>query len=87
MDRVFDKKSTVADLLAILFATGQALGDSGFRSELETAVDELKEAIGSHSSEDQRRGVALRVTDKLRRLVADELRRDEIENPKRRDCR
>src|SRR5580700_2236976 len=84
LDRVFDRESKVIDLHAILFATDRALGENHFRLAFESPIHELKKTIQSKVPEDQRRDFALEITDDLRKVVADELRRNATENPKQR---
>lgn len=84
LDRLFDSQSEVVDLYALLFATGKAFGSNPLHGVFDPPVHELRKLIQSKESEDQRRDFALIRTNDLRKAIADELRRDAVENPKQR---
>lgn len=84
LDRVFDRELRVVDLKALLFATGRALGGTAFAAAFESPFGELEKLVRSQASQDQKRDLALRATDDLRKVIADALRSDATDNPKRR---
>jgi hypothetical protein len=71
LDRLFDSRSTVIDVYALLFATSKALAGSAFCPHLEPMAGELLAIVRTKgSSEESRRHAALVATDDLRKFLA-----------------
>src|ERR1700733_14962841 len=82
LNRLFDRDSTVVDVHALLVATATPLHGSGLASAFESPTRQLRDILQSDALPDRKRDLALDATDDLRKFVAEELRRDAIENPK-----
>jgi hypothetical protein len=80
LDRLFDRKSKVVDLYALVVATSVALRGSRFAAVAELPIVELEKVVRSGESEVGQRDLALWVTDELRLFVAQELDGDEEGN-------
>ncbi len=68
LDRLFDRKTTVVDVHALLFATSCAMNHSRFYDELRRAAENL--APLRARAHDSGRDEALAVTNSLRILLA-----------------
>jgi hypothetical protein len=71
LDRLFDREMYVIDLLALLFATAEALRTTRHYEELLNPTNELREVVRSGATRDAQRDRALHITDKLRHYLAD----------------
>ena len=84
LDRLFDKESTVADVHSLLVSTVTALHGGELIVHFENPVRGLWDVVQSDALPDRERILGLEATDNLRKFVAKELRRDAMENPRRR---
>ncbi len=73
LDRLFDRKSTVIDVYALLFATSKALANTPHYPHIEPLVGNLLTIVRRQGSEEVRRDAALVATDDLRKFLADSL--------------
>lgn len=69
-DRLFDRKTTVVDVRALLFATARGLGDSAFVEDVAAAESALKAIIKSGQGPAEAVEQALDAVDPLRRRIA-----------------
>lgn len=70
LDRLFDQQSSVIDVWALLFATGEALRDTPHYPEFVNPSAELSVLIRSAQPEKAERETALKITDNLRHYLA-----------------
>lgn len=71
LDRLFDGVSSVIEVQALLFATGQALRGTPHLPHFEGPATELLAVIRSGESVEEMRERALTVTDELRHYLAE----------------
>lgn len=84
LNRLFDRESTVTDVHALLVATAIAFRVSELAEAFEVPIRQLRDLVDSNAPPDPTRDQGLDATDGLRKLIAEQLRRDTTENPKRR---
>jgi hypothetical protein len=84
LDRLYDRDSTVAEVLRVLVATSAVRGRTELYAAFEDAVLRLREVEALDASPERKRGLGCDATNHLRKLVADELRCDVKENPRQR---
>lgn len=84
LDRLFDNKSTVADVRTLLVATAPGLQGSNLSAPVDAAIGRLQELGESVGLSELKRDRALYLTDELRRFVAEQLQQDAAANRKRR---
>lgn len=84
LNRLFDRVCTASDVHALLVATALALRASTLSSEFEEPIQQLNQILRSNESPDRKRELGLGATDGIRKFVAEQLRQDRSENPKRR---
>lgn len=70
LDRLFDRRSSVIDVQALFFATGEALRGTAHQSHFERSAAELLAVIRSCEAGQEERDRALAVTDELRLYLA-----------------
>ena len=70
LDRLFDQHSSVLDVWAFLFATGEALQGSSHYPRFEDPVAELLSVVRSGELAESQRNRALIATDELRCYLA-----------------
>ena len=75
LDRLFDGDSSVIDVQALLFATGEALRDTVHLPHFVHPATELVAIARSRETEESKRDRALSITDRLRDHLATSLRR------------
>jgi hypothetical protein len=84
LDRLYDRDSTVAEVLSVLVATSSMLGRTELHAAFEDSVLRLREVVASDASPDRKRDLGCGATDDLRKLVAEKLHFDAKENPRQR---
>jgi hypothetical protein len=84
LNRLFDRDSTATDIYSLLFATALAVRGSNLSAAVEAPLAQLRDLVHSKDSQEGKRNAGLALTDELRKFVADQLRKDSIENPKKR---
>lgn len=71
LDRLYDGASTVTDLQALLYATGEALRGTDHAPHFERQADALLPVARSGDTAESKRNLALGITDELRHYLAD----------------
>lgn len=84
LNRLFDRVSTVSDVQSLFLATAMALRGTEIASAFEGSAQRLAEIVRSNALPDRKRDLGLVATDGLRKLIAEQLRRDANENPRQR---
>lgn len=70
LDDLFDRKTTVAAVHRIIFATCEAMKGSEFAEIAQPVLPELLKIINSNDTPEQKRDLALGATDNLRLFIA-----------------
>src|SRR5262245_57894101 len=71
LDRLFDRKSSVIDVWALLLATGEALRETTHYPKFNRPATALLDVIRSMEPPEVQRDRALEITDELRHYLAD----------------
>jgi hypothetical protein len=87
LDRLFDREVAAVDTRALIFATSKAFTGDELSPVFEVAIRELDKIVRSDSTREEKQDLALVVTDELRKLIAQRLELDAMENPKQRHVR